>query len=394
MSSTQPVKHSTRFFERRRLRRRGVALLAAVMCVGLLSACVPAPPGDFFDAPKPLHFRFPGAVIWAEKIPAATGFGALRVMYHSRDAQLRDRAVTGTIYYPTDPAPPGGWPVVSWAHGTSGLSTTCAPSRNGAATGSYGLRAVVVATDYVGLGPLGERHAYLSGKAEGYSVIDIVRAARRIPWVHAGRQWVTVGVSQGGHASLFAGELAGRYAPELELAGVVAAAPASNLTENFAGDSQVVIDVVTVLALYGGAEDHPQVHPEDYVTPLTAERAKVLDTGCLNEAAVSLATIPHDQLFTHDPRVTEPARSVAIANDPGHARSAAPILLVQGTADGTVVPARTEKLRGQLCALHEPVAQVIVPGGTHDSAIGTAKPQIGAWLADRLAGAAAPTSCT
>jgi hypothetical protein len=390
MASTHDAKGRTREIRR----RRAVTLVAVVLGVALLAACVPRPPGDFFDAPATLRARHPGTIVWGEAIPAAPGFGAMRIMYHSRDAQLRDRAVTGTIYYPTDLAPPGGWPVVSWAHGTSGMSSTCAPSRNGAATGSYGLRAVVVASDYVGLGPKGERHAYLSGKAEGFSVIDIVRAARRIPWVHAGRQWVTVGVSQGGHASLFAGELARRYAPELDLRGVVAAAPGSNLTEIFPGDAQVVVDVVTVLALYGIADDHPEVHPEDYVTPLTAERAEVLDTGCLNEAAISIGTIPHDQLFLHDPRTTEPARSVAIANEPGHAPSAAPILLVQGTADTTVVPARTEKLRGQLCAWHQPVAEVIVPGGTHDSAIRTAIPSIGAWLADRLAGAAAPTSCS
>jgi acetyl esterase/lipase len=391
MSGTKPVKRWTRPSG-----RLGVALLATVMCVGLLTACVPRPPGDFYAAPSSPSVRLPGTVVWAEKIPAATGFGALRVMYHSRDAEERDRKVTGTIFYPTDPAPPGGWPVISWAHGTSGMSSSCAPSRNGAATGSYGLRAVVVASDYVGLGPIGigERHAYLSGKAEGYSVIDIVRAARRIPWVHAGRQWATVGVSQGGHASLFAGELARRYAPELDLKGVVAAAPGSNLTELFPGDTELVADVVTVLGLYGMAEDHPQVHPEDYVTPLTAEKVKVMDTGCLGEVGLAIASIPPDQVFTHNPRTTEPARSVALANDPGHARTAAPILLVQGTADTTVVPARTEKLRGQLCALHEPVAEVIVPGGTHDTGIVLAKPQIGAWLADRFANAPAPTSCS
>jgi alpha-beta hydrolase superfamily lysophospholipase len=390
MSSTRPVRRWTRGCNR----RRGVVLIATVLCVGLLSACVPRPPGDFYAAPASLPARFPGAVVWAEKIPAAPGYGALRVMYHSRDALMRDRAVTGTISYPTGPAPRGGWPVVSWAHGTSGMSSSCAPSRNGAFTESWGLRAVVVATDYVGLGPIGERHPYLSGKAEGYSVIDIVRAARRIPWVHAGRRWVTVGVSQGGHASLFAGELARRYAPELDLAGVVAAAPGSNLTETFPGDTQVVVDVVTVMAVYGLAEDHPQARPENYVSALTASRAKVLDTGCVNEAAIAFGTIPHDQLFKVDPRTTEPARSIAIANDPGHFRSAAPILLVQGTADAIAVPARTEKLRQTLCSLHEPVAQVIVPGGTHDSAIGTAKPQIGAWLADRLARVRAPTSCS
>lgn len=378
----------------RSARRRGAVVVAVLLCVGLLTACVPRPPGDFYAAPKPLRPGLPGKIIWAEPMSAAPGYAALRVMYHSRDAELRDRAVTGTIYYPTDPAPPGGWPVVSWAHGTSGLASKCAPSRNGAATGSWGIRGVVVATDYVGLGPVGERHPYLSGKAEGFSVIDIVRAARRIPWVHAGRTWVTVGVSQGGHASLFAGELARRYAPELDLKGIVAAAPGSNLTETFPGDTPLVVNVISVLALYGAAEDHPQIHPADYVTPLTQEKSSVLDTGCINDAAVAFASIPFDQLFTRDPRTTEPARSVALENDPGHVRSGAPILLVQGTADGTVVPARTEKLRQELCALHQPVAEVMVPGGTHDSAIGTAKPEISAWLADRLAGAAPPTSCT
>lgn len=374
--------------------RHGAAVLASVLCVGLLGACVPRPPGDFFAAPAPLRSHRPGTVVWAEPIPAAVGYAALRVMYHSRDAQHRDRAVTGTIFYPTDPAPAGGWPVVSWAHGNAGMSSSCAPSRNGAATGSYGTRAVVVASDYVGLGPAGERHAFSSGQAAGYSVIDIVRAARRIPWVHAGRQWVTVGASEGGHASLFAGELARKYAPELNLVGVVAEEPISNLTENFPGDAPLVMDIVTVLALYGLAEDHPVVHPADYVTPLTAERASVMDTGCLSEIAIGLAPIPHDQLFNADPRTTEPARSVMIANDPGHVRSVAPILLVQGSADPVIVPARTERLRNTLCALGQPVAQVLIPGGTHDTTPGAAKPQIGAWIADRLAGVPAPTSCT
>ena len=93
------------------------------------------------------------------------------------------------------------------------------------------------------------------------------------------------------------------------------------------------------------------------------EKAKVMDTGCLADVSLSLATIPHDQLFTHDPRTTEPARSVAIENSPGYARTSAPILLVQGDADPVVVPARTEALRQRLCGLNETVGEVIVPGG-------------------------------
>ena len=37
-----------------------------------------------------------------------------------------------------------------------------------------------VATDYVGMGPVGEVHPYLSGLSEAQPVIDSVRAASRI----------------------------------------------------------------------------------------------------------------------------------------------------------------------------------------------------------------------
>jgi pimeloyl-ACP methyl ester carboxylesterase len=55
-------------------------------------------------------------------------------------------------------------------------------------------------------------------------VLDAVRAARGLPGAGAGRSAVVFGHSQGGHAALFAGALAARYAPELDLLGVAAAA--------------------------------------------------------------------------------------------------------------------------------------------------------------------------
>ncbi len=129
------------------------------------------------------------------------------------------------------------------------------------------------------------------------------------------------------------------------------------------------------------------------MTPLTASKAGVLDTGCLNDAAAAFAGIPRDQLFKADPRTTEPARSVAIENNPGRFRSSAPILLVQGTADTTVVPPRTEKLLSDECALHQPVQRISIPGGTHDTALSLAASQVSTWLNDRMAGSPPPTSC-
>jgi pimeloyl-ACP methyl ester carboxylesterase len=367
-----------------------------VTCVVVFAACIPRPPGNFYDAPSPLKWGKPGDLIWAEPLPVPTGANAeaWRVMYHSRDSDNREPAVTGTVFLPLDAPPPGGWPIVSFAHGTSGMASKCAPSRNGASTNTWGIKGIVVATDYIGLGPTGQRHAFLSGEAEGHSVIDIVRAVRQFPQAHASRRWVTVGVSQGGHASLFAGELARKYAPELKLEGVVADAPGSGLLDTYPDDSPLVVNVITMMALYGIAVDHPQIRPEDYVTPRAAEAAKVLDTGCLADFAVALAPIPYEELFTADPRTTSPAREAAEKNNPGNSPIGAPVLLVQGTADTTVVPARTDALFQKLCRCGKPIQLLTIPGGTHDNTPGLARTQIATWLNDRLAGVSAPTNCT
>src|SRR5690606_2373123 len=156
-----------------------------------------------------------------------------RIMYHSRDAQGRDRAVTGTLSYPDAPAPPGGWPVLSTANGTVGLAAHCALSRNRTSAPTRGLPVVAVASDYIGLGPVGERHPYLSRLSEGHSVIDAVRAARDLPEAGAGTRWWAIGGSQGGHGALSASELGEAYAPELDLLGTVAYAPAAMFDRNY-----------------------------------------------------------------------------------------------------------------------------------------------------------------
>jgi acetyl esterase/lipase len=64
-------------------------------------------------------------------------------------------------------------------------------------------------------------------------VLDSVRAARDMPDSGASDRFAVWGHSQGGHAALYTGELAARYAPDLKLVGVAAAAPATYLVELF-----------------------------------------------------------------------------------------------------------------------------------------------------------------
>ncbi len=86
-------------------------------------------------------------------------------------------------------APPaGGFPVVAWAHGTNGMATQCAPSRNpgtGAKNAFEELNAllaqrwVVTASDYQGEGTPGPL-PYLAGGIAARDTRDLARATRHL----------------------------------------------------------------------------------------------------------------------------------------------------------------------------------------------------------------------
>ncbi|MDC5134721.1 lipase family protein [Acinetobacter baumannii] len=143
---------------------------------------------------------------------------------------------TSLVFTPNTPPPAGGWPIVVWAHGTTGVADVCAPSKAALADSTKDLISkllaagyVVVAPDYEGLGTPGI-HPFLNVKSEAFSITDAVVAARNYLSQRnllTSKKWVTVGHSQGGHAALGAAQYASRA--QLDYKGTVAVAPASNL---------------------------------------------------------------------------------------------------------------------------------------------------------------------
>ena len=97
----------------------------------------------------------------------------------------------------------------------------------------------IAATDYPGLGTPGP-HPYLVGDSEARAVIDSVRAARSFPGLENSTRYAVWGHSQGGQAALFTGMIAKSYAPELQLVGVAAAAPATDLSALMTDDLNTV----------------------------------------------------------------------------------------------------------------------------------------------------------
>ncbi len=349
---------------------------------------------EFYVPPDPLPPGEPGDLIRVMEVSEAGGTATLKIMYHSRDAQDRDRPVTGLVTYPTTEAPEGGWPVVSTAPGTVGIAAHCGVSHIAPDAPAWGIDGVRVMTDYIGLGAVGgPPHPYLSRPSEGHSVIDAVRAVRQLPDAHAGERWLSVGHSQGGHGALSAHELADEYAPELDHVATLAIAPAALLDEVYGGIDPIVTGVLTAMSLYGGAGEHPEIDVDDYVSPGLAA-SDVLEAGCLAEITDELVGVAlGGGLFTADPRTTEPARSILLENEVGTVAVDAPLFLVSGTADDRVVIDRVRDFYAQLCSVGQVTELLIVDGADHDSIVPETAAETGAWLQARLDGEEPTDSC-
>lgn len=175
----------------------------------------------------------PGTMTASAPLPAALSLPdagrALRITYLSTNGITGKGLVpvTEEVILPAGKAPPGGWPIVAWAHGTSGVADHCAPScnpwseRNRKYMSAWMKRGfAVVGTDYQGLGTPGI-HAYLNTRVEAYSVLDGVRAALSSV-TGLQNKIMIVGQSQGGGAAFASASYAPDYAPELNIRGSVA----------------------------------------------------------------------------------------------------------------------------------------------------------------------------
>lgn len=116
---------------------RKIGLTSAALLISALAGCATAPAGD--DAAFYVYGGAvpgtPGTLLRSEPLPARFGLEAAaqqwRILYTSTDGRTGSGQLvtSGAVFYPKGPMPAGGWPIVAWAHGTTGISDDCAPSR-------------------------------------------------------------------------------------------------------------------------------------------------------------------------------------------------------------------------------------------------------------------------
>lgn len=163
---------------------------------------------------------------------------ANRKKLETLSTQGKPIVVSGYVLVPKGEPPEGGWPVLAWAHGTTGVADICALSgvyQDGPAY-SYHAAAMgaldpwleqgyaVVATDYQGLGTPGG-HPYMNADSQLHTVVDSVRAAHHLLPDSLSANWLVLGHSQGGAAALAVAAGGQAYGSELQLQGAIAAAP-------------------------------------------------------------------------------------------------------------------------------------------------------------------------
>lgn len=285
---------------------------------------------------------------------------------------------TSLVFTPNTQPPVGGWPIVVWAHGTTGVADVCAPSKAALADSTKDLISkllaagyVVVAPDYEGLGTPGI-HPFLNVKSEAFSITDAVVATRNYLSQRnllTSKKWVTVGHSQGGHAALGAAQYASRA--QLEYKGTVAVAPASNLGFILiAGEQSVAnatldkkismyaqLDTYTALVTAGIRNTQPTFDYPQVFTPQIssiAQQAETICSGPLGQAfgaGMTQYVTEHNGTLDGYTRTQPNFMAVPLVktfldkdSQPLQVKVTTPIIIYQGLADSTVPKVATDIL--------------------------------------------------
>lgn len=344
----------------------------------------------------------PGSLVSATTMPwflNASSYRTLRaarVVYRSTNGDTgAETKVSGAVFTPDGAPPPGGWPIVALAHGTTGINEDCNPSGsddlwllNDPVVNYIRSGYAVALTDYEGIGEDGV-HPYLDSKTAGLNVIDSVRALRHT-FDGTSTRWFAFGGSQGGGAAWAANEQAAPYAPELDMVGAVANSPTADVSGLVAKAEQGVLteDQMRVFqaVVETAARKDPAVDRDDFRRGAAALYWVQL-LGCdprtaPNRAAATRRLNPDDFV----PRTPEAAGRVrALLTKwalPQRALSA-PLSVTFGASDTFIDAQWTNDAIGRQCALGGEISWQIQEGKGHGDV--DIAPQF-AWMSDRFAG--------
>lgn len=324
----------------------------------------------FYEPPAKIPST-PGTIIRSEPAPllldpfnlSSSVVTATRIMYSSTDGEGTPIAVTGTVFVPkTQYAGASRRPLISYTPGTQGMGDSCAPSRQMESLVEYeglgiartvGRGYAVGVTDYQGLGTPGT-HTYMMREAQGRASLDIARAAKNLEG--SGLDDKTpiglMGYSQGGGAAAAAAELAGSYAPELNIKGSAIGAPPADLGKVGANIDGTIYTAFALFATLGlAATEH--IDPGTFLNAQGKELAGKVESACVFDlfSYANLDTSKYiasgkklKQLLTEEPFATAVSKQRI-----GKLKPNAPVVINHSMADDVIPYAVGKQLGSDWC---------------------------------------------
>jgi pimeloyl-ACP methyl ester carboxylesterase len=256
---------------------------------------------------------------------------------------------------------------------------------------------VVVATDY-SFAEKGGPHPYLIGEGEARAALDSVRAARQMPELTLDRRMVAWGYSQGGHAALWTGIIGSRYAPDLEICGVAAVAPATDIKKILAMNVEIDKRFGPYLAL-AYSRFYPDIRFDQAVRPEALDAARQIVNFCdflppedqkRIEALASKLDGP--ALATSSNEALQNRLEQNTPND----LIKAPVVIAQGLADSVVPPSVTNEYVDERCSAGQQLEYWTFAGQDHLTIVQPGTPleePLIKWTAARFANKPAPAGC-
>ena len=383
--------------------------LVIFLLVGLLSFIGTAesrelfPLTDFYDTPESFAATGkPGDLIRSMEFDGYVlpqGAKATRILYGSTNSQGGLVTSSGVVLVPPGEAPKTGWPVIAWAHGTSGVNRTCAPSLTAenfanpwVGPNTYIKRGyAVVAVDYAGLGsdsPI----AYMDRIANAWDVINSVKAAQKaVPSL--GRRWIAVGHSAGAHTMRGVAELQTdindpSYLGFVSMSGLGNARDPMVFISKMAPQLAFFI-IISVKARYPDF-DYADVLTEKGLELFEQEKARCQGPGFgPPEPSPLKGSEALKKDWDRNPYIDKYFKM----DESGQERYRGPALVLIGDKETPHTMKNDPAVAKRMCQQGVDVLFEIIPDAEHVTLLGKSIKEQVDWIADRFAGREIPNNC-
>lgn len=305
---------------------------------------------DFYHVPPGLANATPGKLLKFEadtdvsryNLPPATTLS--RFLYQSQTLQGSPVPASAYVLWPWQvrKLSNGKYPVVAWAHGTSGLYPDGAPShiktlsQHWLAPFPLALQGyVVIAPDYVGLGVSKTsddkiiKHQFLAHQAAANDVLFAVQAAQEA-CAQLSSEFVVIGHSQGGGAAWGVAQRQA-VAPIDGYLGAIAVSPVTNILELPISDNPL-IPLLGVYAVPVMQELYPDFDPRALFTDEGWQRYQ-LDQQIGGCSFVSVTLLTGYQVLRDDWRTNPYMQKYINLTANGGREIREPLLVIQGDED-------------------------------------------------------------